>query len=77
MGVCEQVGKACQEYSRLCMPRPGLYITLNDLGKVKAVLANWPETDVRAICFTDGQRILGLGDLGANGMGIPVGGVCL
>ena len=67
-----QVGKACQEYSRLHIPRPGMFITLADLGRVDAVLAHWPEKDVRAIVFTDGQRILGLGDLGANGMGIPV-----
>jgi malate dehydrogenase (oxaloacetate-decarboxylating)(NADP+) len=71
------VGKACQEYSRLYVPRPGLYVTLRDAGSVATLLSNWREKDVRAICFTDGQRILGLGDLGTNGMGIPVGKLAL
>ncbi len=72
------VGLACQRWSHLLLPVRGLYITLADRGRVEALLRSWPGArGVRAICVTDGERILGLGDLGSNGMGIPVGKLAL
>jgi malate dehydrogenase (oxaloacetate-decarboxylating)(NADP+) len=67
------VGQACREWSRIYERPRGLYLCAEQRGRIAQVLANWPQSEVGVIVVTDGGRILGLGDLGVNGMGIPIG----
>ncbi len=67
------IGEACLKFGHIYRQARGMYLSITRRGKVKEILQNWPQKDVRFICVTDGGRILGLGDLGANGAGIPIG----
>jgi malate dehydrogenase (oxaloacetate-decarboxylating)(NADP+) len=67
------IGEACLKFDHIFRRPQGMYLSMTRKGHVREVLRNWPVKDVRFICVTDSGRILGLGDLGANGMGIPIG----
>jgi len=67
------VAEACLAFGHIYRRARGMYITRDMKGRIAEVLRNWPTRDVRFICVSTGGRILGLGDIGANGMGIPIG----
>jgi len=71
------VGKACQEFQHIYRQPRGFYVSLEDRGNIRKIMQNWPHKDTKIMVVTDGERVLGLGDLGADGMGIPIGKLAL
>jgi malate dehydrogenase (oxaloacetate-decarboxylating)(NADP+) len=71
------VGEACQKFNHIFRAARGMYLPFSARGRLQEVLRNWPVADIRFIVVTDGERILGLGDLGVGGMGIPIGKLAL
>jgi malate dehydrogenase (oxaloacetate-decarboxylating)(NADP+) len=67
------VGEACLKFGHIFRRARGMYVSIRHKGRVAEILRNWPQSDVRILCVSTGGRILGLGDIGANGMGIPIG----
>jgi malate dehydrogenase (oxaloacetate-decarboxylating)(NADP+) len=71
------VGEACLQFGHIIRRPKGLYVSIKRKGHIRDILRNWPERDIRFMVVTSGQRIVGLGDLGANSMGIPIGKLAL